>query len=73
MKLKVYLDTSICNRPFDWQNQVKIFLETQAVGIILQMVETEIVDLVSSSVLEYENSLNPYLIKQQAMYRYLQL
>ena len=31
------------------------------------------VDLVSSSVLEYENSRNPYLIKQEAMNRYLQL
>jgi len=71
--LKVYLDTSTYNRPFDDQTQPKIFLESQAVGIIFQMVETRMVDLVSSSVLEYENSRNPYLIKQEAMNRYLQL
>ena len=71
--VKVYLDTSVYNRPFDDQTQPKIFLESQAVAIILQMVETKIVDLVSSSVLEYENSRNPYPIKQEAMNRYLQI
>ena len=70
---KVYLDTSAYNRPFDDQTQPKIFLESQAVVIILQMVETKIVNLVSSSVLEYENSRNPYPLKQEAMNRYLQM
>jgi hypothetical protein len=50
---RVYLDTSIYNRPFDDQTQPKIFLETQAVILILQMVEARIIELVSSSVLEY--------------------
>lgn len=66
---RVYLDTSVYNRPFDDQTQPKIFLETQAVVIILQMVEAKTVELVSSSVLEYENSRNPYPIKQEAMSR----
>ena len=70
---RVYLDTSAYNRPFDDQTQPKIFLETQAVVIILQMVEAKAVELISSSVLEYENSRNPYPIKQEAMSRYLQL
>jgi predicted nucleic acid-binding protein len=70
---RVYLDTSTYNRPFDDQTQPKIFLETQAVIIILQMVEVRAVELISSSVLEYENSRNPYPIKQEAMNRYLQL
>lgn len=70
---KIYLDTSIYNRPFDDQTQPKIFLESQAVSIILQMVETELVELVSSSVLEYENSRNPFPVKQEAMNRYLQM
>jgi predicted nucleic acid-binding protein len=70
---KVYLDTSAYNRPFDDQTQPKIFLETQAVVIILQMVEAKTVELISSSVLEYENSRNPYPIKQEAMSRCLQL
>jgi predicted nucleic acid-binding protein len=70
---RVYLDTSAYNRPFDDQTQPKIFLESQAVVIILQMIEAEVVELISSSVLEYENSRNPYPIKQEAMNRYLQL
>jgi predicted nucleic acid-binding protein len=70
--IRVYLDTSAYNRPFDDQTQPKIFLETQAVIIILQMVEAKTVGLVSSSVLEYENSRNPFPIKQEAMNRYLQ-
>jgi predicted nucleic acid-binding protein len=70
---RVYLDTSTYNRPFDDQTQPKIFLETQAVTIILQMVEVKAVELISSSILEYENSHNPYPIKQEAMSRYLQL
>ncbi|MFM6006056.1 MAG: PIN domain-containing protein [Sphaerospermopsis kisseleviana] len=71
--IRVYLDTSIYNRPFDDQTQAKIFLETQAVILILQMVETKLIELVSSTVLEYENSLNPFLVNQQSMARYLKL
>jgi predicted nucleic acid-binding protein len=70
---KIYLDTSAYNRPFDDQTQPKIFLEAQAVAIILQMIETELFKLVSSSVLEYENSRNPYPIKQEAMNRSLKM
>lgn len=37
------------------------------------MIETKLVQLVSSSVLDYENNLNPFPIKQQMMSRYLQM
>ncbi|MEH1850492.1 MAG: PIN domain-containing protein [Nostoc sp.] len=70
---RVYLDTSIYNRPFDDQTQPKIFLETQAIILILQMVEVRLIELVSSSVLEYENSRNPFVVNQQSMERYLQI
>lgn len=56
--MRVYLDTSVFNRPFDDQSQVKIFLETQAFLLILTMIETQQIELVSSSILEYENSRN---------------
>jgi predicted nucleic acid-binding protein len=56
--VRVYLDTSVFNCPFDDQSQVKIFLETQAFLLILTMIETQQIELVSSSVLEYENSRN---------------
>jgi predicted nucleic acid-binding protein len=70
--MKIYLDTSIYNRPFDDQRQPKVFLETQAVILILQMVEAGTVNLISSAILEYENSRNPYPNKQLAMQHYLQ-
>lgn len=70
---RVYLDTSAYNRPFDNQTQPRIFLETHAVIIILQMIEAGEIDLVGSSVLDYENSRNPYPTNQKAMERYLQL
>ncbi|MBD2578118.1 PIN domain-containing protein [Oscillatoria sp. FACHB-1406] len=70
---RIYLDTSAYNRPFDDQTQPKIFLESQAVTLVLQMIEAKYFELISSSVLEYENSRNPFPIKQEAMNRYLQL
>jgi predicted nucleic acid-binding protein len=71
--IRVYLDTSAYNRLFDDQSQPKIFLETQAVILVLQMIEMNIVDLVSSTVLEYENSKNPFPAKQNSMARYLRM
>lgn len=64
---KIYLDTSAYNRPFDDQTQPKIFLETQAIVIIFQMIETKMVELMGSSVLEYENSRNPDSINQEGI------
>lgn len=54
----VYLDTSVYNRPFDDQSQPRIWLETLAVSIILQMLEEGAVELVSSAVVAYETSRN---------------
>ena len=58
--LVVYLDTSVYNRPFDDQKQPRIWLETLAFSIILQMIEQGEALLVSSSVVEYETSRNPH-------------
>jgi DNA recombination-dependent growth factor C len=48
--MRVYLDTSLLNRPFDDQSQVKVFLETQAMLLILQMISSQRVELVTSNV-----------------------
>lgn len=55
--VKVYLDISAYNRPFDDQTQPKIFLESQAIAIILQMVETQMVELVSIRIRKQSQSL----------------
>lgn len=71
--MKVYLDASVYNRPHDDQSQPRIFLESQAFAVILQMIEAREVDLVSSSVLEYENSRNPFPIRRRWVSRCLSM
>jgi hypothetical protein len=51
--VKIYLDTSVYNRPFDDQTQPRIWLETLALALILQLVETGEAILVNSTVLEF--------------------
>jgi predicted nucleic acid-binding protein len=63
--LRIYIDTSAYNRPFDDQTQPRISLETQALNLVLQLVEAQALELVSSSILEYENSRNPFAIRQE--------
>jgi hypothetical protein len=48
--VKLYLDTSVYNRPLDDQTQPRIWLETLALGLILQLVESGDATLVNSSV-----------------------
>ncbi len=71
--MRVYLDTSVYNRPFDDQTQPRIWLETLALGVILQMVEATEVELASSSVLEYENSRNPFPLRARWVKRCMSL
>jgi predicted nucleic acid-binding protein len=63
--MKIYLDTSVYNRPFDDQTQPRIWLEAMAFSMILQLVETEKVELVTSSVIAFENSKNPFLQRRK--------
>ena len=70
--MKIYLDTSVYNRPFDDQTQPRIWLETLALALILQLVEAGEATLVNSSVLEFENSKNPFSLRQDWMARWLQ-
>ena len=71
--LRVYLDTSVYNRPFDDQTQPRIYLETTALTTILQMVYGGKIDLVGSTVLDYENSRNPYQLRRTWVLRCLGL
>jgi predicted nucleic acid-binding protein len=71
--LRLYLDTSVYNRPFDDQTQPRIWLETLALAMILQMVAGGEVELVSSTVLEYENSRNPFPLRRQWVQRCVDL
>jgi hypothetical protein len=61
----IYLDTSVYNRPFDDQTQLRICLETLAFVTIMQLVEIDEIILTTSSVLAFENHNNPFHLRQQ--------
>lgn len=62
---KIYLDTNTYNRPFDDQSQPRIKMETLAVTAILQLTKNGQLDLVISSILEFENSRNPFELRRK--------
>lgn len=65
--MKIYLDNCCYNRPYDDQSQVRIQLETQAKLYIQNIIKQDRVELVTSYVLEYENSKNRFLQKRQVI------
>jgi predicted nucleic acid-binding protein len=62
--MNIYLDTSALNRIFDDQSQPRIFLESSAMLLIFGLIENRIFSILSSDVLVYENSRNPYVERQ---------
>ena len=62
--MNIYLDTSALNRIFDDQSQPRIFLEASAMLLVFGLIEKRIISIVSSEVLIYENSRNPYVEKK---------
>jgi len=58
--MKLYLDNSFLNRPFDNPNVVQNRLEAEILFLILRLVRERKVILVNSAMIEYENSLNPF-------------
>jgi len=73
MREKVYLDTSVYNRPFDEQKQARIWLETLAFSVILQLLENQELELITSSVLTYETSRNPHLQRKEWVNRIIEM
>src|SRR2546423_2550233 len=53
--MKGYLDTCSLQRPLDSKDQIRITLESEAVLVILALCEIDLVDLISSEVLLFEN------------------
>jgi len=69
--IKIYLDTSAYNRPYDDQTQSKIYLESQAVLIIFNLIQSQQIQTINSAVLNYENQKNPFPIIQASIKKYL--
>ncbi len=71
-RISVYCDTSALNRIFDDQSQPNIFLESSSMLVIFALIEKRIISILSSEVLTYENSRNPYSERQQFVSSVLQ-
>ncbi|MCF6148181.1 MAG: PIN domain protein [Candidatus Kuenenia sp.] len=58
--MKIYLDNSCFNRPFDDQKQLRIKLETEAKLDIQERISQKEIDLAWSYILDFENEANPF-------------
>lgn len=67
IRVKIYLDNCCYNRPYDDQSQMRIYLETQAKLYIQNLIKQRELELVTSYVLDYENSNNRSLHKRRAI------
>lgn len=66
-KIKIYLDNCCFNRPYDDQTQERIYLESLAKLYVQQCIIDGKIDFVWSYIMEYENSVNPYAIRRNAI------
>lgn len=71
--MRVYLDASALNRPFDDQRLSRNRLEAAAVLAVLEEIEGGEIKLVSSSALVYENIMSPLVDRREYVATYLSL
>ena len=57
--MKLYFDLCVYNRPFDYQGQERVALETSAFIYLLEKIEKGSHVLIASEALIYENNRNP--------------
>lgn len=58
--MKIYLDNSCFNRPFDDQKQLRIKLETEAKLDIQERIVQKEIEFTWSYILDFENEANPF-------------
>ena len=69
--IKVYLDNCSLNRPYDDQNQIRIKLEAIAKLFVQDLIVNNKLNLIWSYILDFENSRNPYIAKQNTITDFL--
>ena len=70
--MRIYLDNCSYNRPYDNQLQMLIYLETQAKLYIQELIKQKKLKLVTSYVLDYENSRNRSSQKRMAIEKFME-
>lgn len=71
--MKLYLDLCVYNRPFDYQGQERIALETGAFIYLIEQIEKGAYTLVCSEALVYENRKNPDNLRKERISTYFKL
>ena len=61
----IYLDSCCYNRPYDTADQLTVVLEAQCKLYIQQLVKDGFITLVSSYMVRYESSQNPYAERRE--------
>ena len=72
-KYRIYLDNCCFNRPYDDQSYLLVHLEAQAKLFVQEAVLHETFELVWSYILDYENSVNPYQNRKQAIAKWKEI
>lgn len=70
--MRVYLDNCCFNRPYDDQSQSRISLETQAKLYIQNLIRSGQLEMITSYILHYENSNNPFDMRRHAITEFMQ-
>ena len=65
--MRIYLDNCCYNRPYDDQSYLRISLESQAKLFVQHLIKEKKLDLVTSYVLDYENSRNPHATRRDTI------
>lgn len=68
--MRLYLDVCCFNRPFDDQNKIRIRLEAEAKLHIQEAITRKRLELAWSYMLDYENSMNPFVERRRAIARW---
>ena len=68
--MRLYLDNCCYNRPYDSQSSFKVSLETRAKLNIQEEIRQGKYELVTSYMLDYENSQNPDSMKKDSIKEY---
>ncbi len=72
-KIKLYLDNCCFNRPYDDQSSIVIKIETEAKLYVQLQIKNDVYSLVWSYILDYENSMNPFPSKKNAIKKWKDL
>ena len=70
-KLRIYLDNCCYNRPYDDQSMLAVAIEAKCKLYIQNLIRHNKYDLVSSYMLRYECSQNPYEMRKETIMQFI--